>query len=501
MGLGSLLKNAASGGSQSLPTGTDASTKDQPPSKRQIYHSRFNHGPNLGAWFVNEKWICDCLHDKCSKGGSELDAVQSVVKSSSVGDANKKWLEHYNNWITDSDWDWMKSKGVTAVRVPIGYWMVDDGSFTKHTEFSKYADVYKGAWNILKDNIKKADQRGIAVLVDLHALPGGANDQEHSGSSCGKALLWDSSSNKDLSSKILSFVAKDLKSFDNICGIQILNEAPYCHEGHYQERFYASAAKAIREVNEDVPIVISDGWDLGKFVSFVESSISKHREHPQVIIDTHVYRCFSQDDCKKSAPELINGIDSAISDVPPQVDVLVGEFSCVLSEDSWKGQDRNRLVKEYGNKEVQRFSQVARGGYYFWTYKFEHGSGGEWGFREMTDVGALPTYSSESFNKGDDEANKAYEEKKKTALDNHKGYWEGQNPKQDWEFWRFEQGYWYGWNDSLGFAKFNNSELGRLGAWKLSREAQHVAAHGDSNMLWNFQHGFDQGMQDFINWK
>jgi aryl-phospho-beta-D-glucosidase BglC (GH1 family) len=43
------------------------------------------------------------------------------------------------------------------------------------------APVYTNQWAWVRKYVQAAADHGIGVLLDLHALPGGANDQEHSG--------------------------------------------------------------------------------------------------------------------------------------------------------------------------------------------------------------------------------------------------------------------------------------------------------------------------------
>lgn len=80
-------------------------------------------GSNLGSWFVLESWMAGkpwdnngC--DKGSQGGSYLlekclgDRAQSVLS------------EHWSTWITENDFAELSSRGVNAVRIPIGWWQV-----------------------------------------------------------------------------------------------------------------------------------------------------------------------------------------------------------------------------------------------------------------------------------------------------------------------------------------------------------------------------------------
>lgn len=502
MGIGKLFKSSGT-----PVASAPATTAGQPPSQRQIYHSRFNHGPNFGGMFVAEKWISDELFGEKAKGTSELDAVSSYVKQHGKDEAKSKYEEHWKNWVKDDDWKWMRDHGVTAVRVPIGYWMVDGGKFTKHTPFDKYAKVYENAWTIFEDVIKKAGSFGIAVLVDLHGLPGGANGQDHSGTTSGKAELWDSSRNESLALDTLRFIAEDVKPFDNVCGIQVLNEAPWdSSEGKVSKThsaFYLKALEKIREVNPDVPVVISDGWDLGNWVEWVKKKESKlgSKEDPQtmgIIIDTHVYKCFSDADKQKAPGQLLGDVDNAVVQTD-DADIQVGEFSCVLDGQSWdkhQGPPREQVVYDYGQKQMWHFYYRASAGAYFWTYKFEHGRGGEWDFREMTDKGGLANFRPEH-GKNSDILKRDLDGHLQRELGAHSNYWKGVDSNKDWEDWRYQEGFMQGWNDAAAFDSFDHSELGRLHAWTKSRLNEHIKAKGYSDNVWVYEHGLRKGVQSY----
>jgi hypothetical protein len=51
--------------------------------------------------------------------------------------------------------------------------------------------------------------------------------------------------------------------------------------------------------------------------------------------------------------------------------VVVGEYSCVMTEDSWgkaAANEKENLVREFGQAQTQRFQQKT-GGSFFWTYR------------------------------------------------------------------------------------------------------------------------------------
>jgi aryl-phospho-beta-D-glucosidase BglC (GH1 family) len=205
----------------------------KPPDKKSIYRNRYNFGVNFGSLFLLEKFIFHQFF--INDTNTEFDAISAYIKEHGEEKTRSDLENHWNSYVTDDDWNWLKSKGVTGIRIPVGYWHVDGGSFTKGTPFSKIAPVYKNSWGILKSLIAKAEQYGIGVLVDLHALPGGANTAEHSGIQLKKAEFWGDGKDEKIALSILEFIAQDLKKFENISGLQIINESEFDNTASHQK--------------------------------------------------------------------------------------------------------------------------------------------------------------------------------------------------------------------------------------------------------------------------
>lgn len=523
MGLGSFLKNKLA--SEDLVPSAAAATPNQAPSARQIFTNRLNKGVNIGGMFVLERWITPHMfpENTPSEKTAELDAVKAQMAANG-NDTNKVrevFEKHWEEWMSDDDWKYLKSVGVNAVRVPIGYWNVNNGAYIDGTDFEGYHGVYSNSWNIIKSHvIEKAGQYGIGVLIDLHAVPGGANSADHSGISTASGELWTSNKNQVRTFAIAEFLASELKKYDNVVALQIINEAPFSSNWDEQQSFYLKAINKIRSVDDDQPIVISDGWDLNSWAEWSEKC-SKDLCNQQdachgtttlgIVLDEHVYRTFSDKDRDTPAREIVDDIGNALPHDPFEVDVQVGEFSCVMDTNSWKLNDerglgdRESIVREFGNKECQLFNEKAVA-YYFWTYKFREGSGGEWGFREMQEKGCLSTGFSpidQQFpqNKNPDQSFYSHqlESRFNDAFNGHRNYWDSQDSNKDWQHWRFEEGYKTAWADAQEFDKFDHSSIGRKAAWLAARFQQHVCAKGANGMEWVYKEGFKQGLQGFLD--
>lgn len=481
---------------ESLKAAGPAAPVGKAPSKKSIYQNRYNFGVNFGSLFVLEKFIFDKFF--IDDTTCELEAITAYSKKNGVDNTRKELENHWNSYASDDDWQWLKSKGVTAIRIPIGYWHVNGGIFTSDTPFSSIASIYKNAWVILKNIIAKAKENEIGVLIDLHALPGGANTAEHSGQKLSKADFWKSKKNEKIALSVVEFLAEDFKNDENIVGLQIVNESEFDNNPVGQKHYYTKAVKHIRKINPEIPIVISDGWWPDQWVKWViENEQDLKNQSVGIIIDHHVYRCFSDSDKKKSPEQITQDLNGdLLTNLSGQADIIVGEYSCVLDGDSWNkaGGDRNELVKKYGNELSKLFFQRAKAGSYFWTYKFEHGDGGEWGFVPQVETGAIPTRPTALNNiPPEDEVNKIVE----NELNQHSDYWNGQNKKEKYEHWRYKEGFITGWADANEFAKFNGSTIGRISAWKSARRNEHINHRNNSRFLWEWDQGFDKAVDVF----
>ncbi|AET39907.1 17-beta-hydroxysteroid dehydrogenase-like protein Ecym_5128 [Eremothecium cymbalariae DBVPG len=473
--------------------GRKVSLPDLPPpgevDRYLIYQNRRNVGVNFGSLFVLEKYIFDSLFEY--GGEAEKEAVENQVEHDGVDGAAEKLRSHYEKYVTRIDWRWLSEDvGVTTIRLPIGYWHVDNGMFVDGTPFEKNRKVYSKAnsWDFVRAIFEEAGKYDIGILIDLHGLPGGANNESHSGGT-GKMRFFNNYKYMDyVCNTIIPFIVQDLSPYGNFAGLQVVNEAMFDNEAKGQKYYYSKAIAAIREHNPTLPVVISDGWWHSQWANWLEEEGLDNN----VILDTHVYRCFSEEDRSKDARQIIQELKSTVKLEKEKVDTMIGEFSCVLDTQTWDKTDgdRNELVREYGQEEIRVFNSQSNFGWFFWTYQFEHGDGGEWGFVPMVNSGSIPKRSREPLVVDENRVNQ--------IVTDHIDYWSDKNPEK-MEHWRFEEGLRMTIKDIQNFDSFNNSRIGRVNFWNSVRRAQHIHKHGTSKWLWEWDEGFRTAINQFNN--
>ena len=503
------------GQQQPIQSQPDRQSSIQPPSYADVIRYRYHHGTNVGSLFILERWLTGCMFNDKASGSAELAAVEAMVKSDGLDTARERFEKHWTQYLSDGDLDWLRDVAkCTTIRLPIGYFTFGP-PYCEDTPFKKVSRVYENAWSAVKELVSRCHHRGIGVLIDLHGLPGGANPQDHSGTNSGKAELWSSRSNRELATRCLCFITQQAKSMEGVSGIQIINEAEWDAKGMYE--WYDIVLAELSRVDPTMPIYISDAWDLGRAASWSQgkNNLRAGQANP-VVVDTHLYWAFSDDDKRKTPQQITQEVHTKLSKLDGKdgsvidhgaAQAVVGEYSCVLTEDSWgksQGVPKDQLVREFGNAESQRFQHRA-GGSFFWTYRMDWMPGGEWGFRQMTEAKAILPPASLMLPQQEvqgrlSQAQGQLQGRKQQTCGAHCQWWDSNHPGQ-YEHWRFEQGWDVGFNDAMAFFGMRSQKglqgsdkIGMLDLWVLKRLKE--SGQG-GKFVWEFEQGLRQGVRDF----
>ena len=101
-------------------------------------------------------------------------------------------------YIPDSLLDTVQQFGITHVRLPVGYWIVDapNSSATMYDFGFNQDGFVTGGMNYLEDMLTKLKSRNIQAVIDVHAVPGaGSNCQSYAGMQIDNAVnsFWQGS--------------------------------------------------------------------------------------------------------------------------------------------------------------------------------------------------------------------------------------------------------------------------------------------------------------------
>jgi glucan 1,3-beta-glucosidase len=112
--LDSVKSKVRSKASEAIPSQLNRSSHSSPPlCADDIFRYRKQRGVNLGSWFVLEKWITpEPFKNAVGSKGADLDIANG-------NDAKAILEHHWDTWITDDDWKWIKDRGFNSVRLPV----------------------------------------------------------------------------------------------------------------------------------------------------------------------------------------------------------------------------------------------------------------------------------------------------------------------------------------------------------------------------------------------
>ncbi|KAJ6561112.1 glycoside hydrolase superfamily [Mycena vulgaris] len=463
-----------------------------------IYRYRKQRGVNLGSWFVLERWITDApFRHAAPPAQSDLDVARGVH-------ARQALETHYDAWITEPDWAWISELGLNTVRIPIGYYHLcgADPSVLSGTDFADFYDVFSGVWLRLIKAIETAQRFGLGVLLDLHAAPGKQNNDAHAGTS-NPAAFFSDSRHRTHTIHVLRTLVTHLNAHTpplvNVVGIELLNE-PHPSVDAELQKWYSAAIKDLAALDPTLPIYLSDCWKTEQYAEYIKST----SPHPSfLVLDHHLYRCFTPSDISTPAPAHAHALTDEGAHTPRMfarvaemldsagAGFVVGEWSGALNPGSLTGSPDD--AKNYVAAQL-RLYEARCSGNFFWTYK-NHGAQPDrgWCLRDAVEAGVFPRKVGLLASRnpvGDHERQtRVRDSLKDKALGDHTAYWSKFPGK--YQHARFGEGFTLGWDDAYMFftsSSRNVSELGFVGAWARTRTQD----RGSS--FWEFQHGFKQGV-------
>jgi aryl-phospho-beta-D-glucosidase BglC (GH1 family) len=449
-----------------------------------------------------------------------------------VDETRAKWEQHWNEALSDDDLNYLTTvANITTIRLPLGFFTLGP-TFCEHTAFAMApAKVYKNAWSAVKSLVQRCYGYGVGVILDMHALPGGANTEIHSGTSVGKADLWNDPFHRDIAYRCFQFIATELamdRSLTGVIGIQLVNESSYGAPGMYE--FCDHAVKDIAQIHPTIPIYISDGWDLRRALAWAKekNTVATEGISNPIIVDTHKYYAFSDRDTKRAPQALIaqvsmelnEALDDAllgtVFDNNGAVAVFVGEYSCALSHLSWErveSSKRKALTKQFGLEQGKRWRERSCGSA-FWTFTTGITDKPEWSFTAQVDSGAIASPPELRLRKEDVLAKLKTADHQRSKLmmqgmQDHSTYWGNQAPGARFEHWRYADGWHLGWIDGRNFYSARSEGMmgncstgadavGMVDLWVLKRmKEERVSVKEECEFGWEWEIGFRAGLIAF----
>lgn len=339
-------------------------------------------GVNLGNWLLLERWMA---HELYRDGSGALDFIgncapvdeHGLMKALEPSAAKKRLEQHWSSWITEDDIKWLSKHGVNAVRVPLGYWIVDPEP-----------PFVSGQLKYLDDLFKWCEEHSLVVLLDFHGLKGSQTGNPTSGNCggcgrdhCGKTTL--DFLEEDEEKANLEVISKLVHRFGEspaFLGFEIANEVSSSADPQKTMQFYQKAYDIIRAASEDALIII--------FATFNPSTYP-FPNFNNVAEDVHLYFGMGfgspTDDQQKNLEHASKAVQSL------HWNVLVGEWSLGASgqrTSDWTQERRAKFFREFAKMQLQAW-ETHTIGWFYWSYKTSYANS-TWNFRDMCEGGWLP---------------------------------------------------------------------------------------------------------------
>lgn len=281
-------------------------------------------GVNLGGWLVLEPWITPSLFDpyidQTPQPVDEYTFCEILGKETALS----KLKPHWDSWVTESHIAELAGAGINNIRIPFGYWAI---SFRENEPF------VNGSFPYLVKAARWAKNHGIQVTLDLHATPGSQNGFDNSGRR-GDIAWFGSEENISRVVEALSKLASYFNAEEfhgTVTAIELVNEPAFWGlDLNRLREFYNQAYAAIREKHPTITIVMHDAFRPLKEWEYLKSSGMTN-----IILDTHIYQVFSNDDQKQTNEQHLSRPCTRRADVGESnnsVRTVVGEFSLAKTD-------------------------------------------------------------------------------------------------------------------------------------------------------------------------
>lgn len=319
-------------------------------------------GVNLGGWLVLEQWITPSLF-------TGTDAVDEYTFMQ-TNDAAQRLKQHRDTFITEADFEWLHHNGLNAIRLPIGYWLLEaDGPYAEGIAYVDWA-------------FAMAEKYDLQVLLDLHGAPGSQNGHDHSGRE-GKADWFKNDIAQQQTLRILTRLHARYKDSPSYWGIELLNEPKTGWPNTELRRFYTEAARSLAGTQK---IVFHDGFKPRLMNGALHSD-------QRSVMDIHLYHMASWIARYMSARQFVCIAGwwwgRLLRKLAKKQPVVVGEWSIVLKGKKLRHLPPNEseaYMRQFGSTQLAMYEQCTTG-WFYWTYKTEGHDA--WNFLYLVETNSL----------------------------------------------------------------------------------------------------------------
>jgi aryl-phospho-beta-D-glucosidase BglC (GH1 family) len=235
---------------------------------------------------------------------------------------------HY--FFTEADAEFFASLGMNCIRLPFNYrHFIDDQNPSEYKQ-----DGFK----FLDRVVNICAKYNLYVVLDLHAAPGGQNQDWHSDSGITKALFWEFRVFQDQAIELWKTIAAHYKGNPVVCGYNLLNE-PADPEHTRLISWYERAEKAIRAVDPDTMLFIDGNtyaMDFSRFDTVLPNSVYAMHDYAMLGFPIPGQAPYSGTDAQKT--KLSKSFERKVAFMREKnVPIWNGEFGPVYADDRKDG--------------------------------------------------------------------------------------------------------------------------------------------------------------------
>ena len=328
------------------------------------------NGVNLGGWLVLERWMTPTLFKD-----TDASDEQAFMKEDF---AVERLCRHREKFIRESDIAWLAERGVTALRIPVGFWLFGD------------YPPYQACVDYLDWAIEMADKYGLSVVIELHRAPGSQDGHDNSLHG-GRTLWFKSEKYRQQTLDVLEKIAKRYGQKQSVWGIGVLNEPRLTAPSRFfvTRQFYRQAYNRITpHMRNGMAVIFSDGF-LPRLMS---GAVIASKQHPAVM-DVHLYQFAEPFDGWRTLGGHLRRAYTRrllIWWLQLRQPVIIGEWCSVVS-----GKKMRRVPQQLQRRFEPRYIAYQQAAYkhaagqFYWNYKTE--GRGVWNFRSLVEDGVLNT--------------------------------------------------------------------------------------------------------------
>lgn len=355
--MASASQSSISPGAESSGTLQENSEHQSSPAFEAASTSDGIKGVNLGGWLVTEPWITPALYE--AVGSANAIDEWSFCSILGKSECFARLEAHRNTFITEEDIREIAASGITFLRLPVPYWMIDVQPFEPFPD--------GGVWKWVEICINWSSKYNLKLLIDLHTAPGSQNGFDNSGrrgdihwnddptqylawlstlnpasslfaAQSGMGLIQSQAKptglpNVDRTLSVLKELCRRLSPHavskgGSVWGIELLNEPGWSLPIDLVQNFTRLGHQAIKEIEPSFKVVASDSFRPGEWFRF--------ERLPDLFLDIHLYHMFSLPDLQRTREQHIQRVcledSKLLQPLNAHIPTLVGEFSLATTD-------------------------------------------------------------------------------------------------------------------------------------------------------------------------